>query len=289
MPRFDLKAEARRTRNIRRRSITLGEVAAPQMLATDLYNSVYRPIIQIWADAAKPIAEEYARTLAQMTTDSPADIQGQIDAAESAATRLMLTLTPSLRRWAVRVEAAVRQRWVRQVFSATSVDLSTRLSVFDVEDTLQSYLAWNVDLVKDVSAQTKKRISDAVFSGLNERRPAREVAKQISEAVGMGRRRAQLIASDQLSKLSASLADQRRIEAGITVWEWRHSGKKHPRVRHEARDGLYYSDVASQVGKSVGGKVVNAPPERSDRPGAPPYCGCRSRSVLVWEWDDEKA
>lgn len=287
--RFNLAQEARRTRNIRRPFIVLGEVTAPTMLATDLFRSVYLPVINLWAAASKPIADEYARTIASMTTDAPADIQGQIDAAESAATRLMLTLTPSLRRWTVMVERAIRTRFTRQVFSATSVDLSTRLSVFDVEDTLQSYLAWNVDLVKDVSAQTKKRISDAVFSGLNERRPAREVAKEISNAVGMGRRRASLIAQDQLSKLSASLADQRRIEAGISVWEWRHSGKRHPRVRHEARDGLYYSDVPAQVGKSVGGKVVNAPPERSDRPSVPPYCGCRSRSVLVWEWDDEKA
>lgn len=286
MPSYNLAAEARRTRNIRRSYIVLGEVAAPQMLATDLYNSIYRPIIQLWTDAAKPIVDEYARTLAQMTTDSPADLQGQIDAAESAATRLALTLTPSLRRWAVMVERAVRTRWTRQVFSATSVDLSTRLSVFDVEDTLQNYIAWNVDLVSDVSAQTKKRISDAVFSGLNERRPAREVAKQISEAVGMGRKRALRIASDQLSKLSASLADQRRIEAGISVWEWRHSGKLHPRKPHLARDGLYYSDVPANVGKSVGGKVVNAPPERGDRPGQPPYCGCRARSVLVYDFDD---
>lgn len=287
--RFNLAAEARRAKAIRRKSIVLGEVAAPQMLATDLYRSVYAPLIKIWTEATKPIAEEYARTLAQLTTDSPADLQVQIDAADSLATRLFLTLTPTLRDWVLKVERAVRTRWARQVYSATSIDLTSRLSILDVEGTVESYLAWNVDLVKDVSAQVKKRISDAVFSGLTERRPAREVAKQISEAVGMGRRRATLIASDQLSKLSGALADQRRIEAGISVWEWRHSGKRHPRKPHEARDGVYYSDDATNVGKSVGGRLVNAPPERGDRPGQPPYCGCRSRSVLVWEFDDEKA
>lgn len=287
MPTFNLAAEARRAKAIRRKSIVLGEVAAPQMLATDLYRSVYAPLIKIWTEATKPIAEEYARTLAQLTTDSPADLQGQIDAADNSATRLFLTLTPTLRDWVLKVERATRLRFVRQVFSATSVDLSTRLSILDVEGTVESYLAWNVDLVKDVSAQVKKRISDAVFSGLTERRPAREVAKQISEAVGMGRRRATLIASDQLSKLSNALADQRRVEAGISVWEWKHSAKLHPRVRHEARDGVYYSDDATNVGKSVGGKIVNAPPERGDRPGQPPYCGCRSRSVLVWEFDQD--
>lgn len=284
--RYDITAEAQRAKNIRRPFIVLGEIAAPQMLATDLFQSVYRPIIQIWADAAKPIADEYARALAQMTTDSPADVQGQIDAADSAATRLALTLTPSLRNWALRVERAVRDRFVRQVFSATSVDLATRLSVFDVEDTLQSYIAWNVDLVADVSAQTKKRISDAVYTGLNERRPPREVAKQITESVGMGRKRALNIASDQLSKASASLAAQRREEAGLSVFAWHHSGKLHPRQNHVERDGKIYSEKVSDVGKSVDGQIVHQAPERSDRAGMKPFCGCRERSVMVFEWDE---
>lgn len=286
MPTYNLPAEARRTRNIRRSSITLKDISAPSMLATDLYQSTYRQIIDLWTAASKSIADEYARTLSSMTTDAPADVQREIEQASAAATRLALTLTPSLRTWALRVERAVRTRWVRQVYSATSVDLSTRLSVFDVEDTLQSYIAWNADLITNVSDEIKQRVSNSVFSGLNERRPAREVAREINEAVGLGRDRSRRIAQDQLSKISATLADQRRQEAGIEVWAWVHSGKKHPRKPHEARDRLLYSDVAANVGKSVDGKVVNAAPERGDRPGQPPYCGCRARSVLVFEFDE---
>ncbi len=286
--KYDLASEARRQKNIRRSSIVLKDISAPQMLAQDLFASCYRPIIDLWTAASKAIADEYARTLSGMTTDAPADVQREIEQASSAATRLALTLTPSLRNWAVRVERAVRNRWVRQVYSATSVDLSTRLSVFDVEDTLQSYIAWNADLIQNVSDEIKQRVSNSVFSGLNERRPAREVAKEINEAVGLGRKRSLRVASDQLSKISATLADQRRIEAGITVWSWVHSGKRHPRVNHQARDGLLYSDVPANVGKSVDGKVVNAAPERGDRPGQPPYCGCRARSVLVFEFDGEE-
>lgn len=285
MPSFDLAAETRRTRNIRRKSIVIKEVVAPQMLAQDLFRSCYLPVIQIWSSAGQRIAAEYARTLAAMTQDSPADVQAEIDAAQASFERLFLTLTPSLRNWAFRVEKSVRERWVRQVYSATSVNLSTRLGPFDVADTLESFIAWNTDLIKDVSAQTKQRIASSVFSGLNQRKPAREVAKEISEAVGMSRKRALNIASDQLSKLSGSLADERRTQAGIDVWSWVHSGKRHPRVEHEARDGFYYSDKPSLVGKKVDGKVIRTPPERGDRPSQPPYCGCRQRSVMVFEYD----
>lgn len=286
MPTYNLAAEARRTRNIRRSFIVLKDIAAPQMLATNLYQSCYRPIIDLWAASASRISAEYERTLSQMTTDSPADVQREIEQASSAATRLALTLTPSLRTWALRVERAVRTRWVRQVYTATSVDLSTRLSVFDVEDTLQSYIAWNSDLITNVSDEIKRRVSNSVFSGLNERRPAREVAKEINEAVGLGRNRSLRIASDQLSKVSASLAAQRREEAGLSVFAWVHSGKLNPRQNHLARDTLLYSEKASDVGKSVGGKVVHQALPRDDRAGMKPFCGCRERGVLVFEFDE---
>lgn len=286
MPTYNLAAEARRVRNIRRRSIELKEIAAPQMLATDLYQSCYRPIIDLWAAASKSIVDEYARTLSAMTTDAPADVQREIEQASSAATRLALTLTPSLRNWAIRVERAVRSRWVRQVFSATSVDLTTRLSVYDVEDTLHSYIAWNTDLIQNVSDEIKQRVSNSVFSGLNERRPAREVAKEINEATDLGRKRSLRIASDQLSKASASLAAQRREEAGLSVFAWHHSGKLHPRQNHVARDNLLYSEKASEAGKSVDGKIVHQAPPRDDRAGMKPFCGCRERGVLVFEFDE---
>lgn len=285
--KFSLAAEARRAKAIRRKSIVLGEVAAPAMLATDLYRSTYKPIIDAWTSAVQPIAAEYARTLAHLTTDSPADLQGQIDAADSLATRLFLTLTPTLRDWVLKVERVTRLRFVRQVFSATSVDLSTRLGPIDVQESLDAYLRWNVDLVADVSAQIKKRIADRVFTGLTQRKPAREVAKEISNAVGMGRKRALNIASDQLAKLSGSLADERRRQAGMTEWTWVHGGKIHYRPEHLARDGFVYTDDPANVGKRVGGKEVRSPPERGDLPAQKPFCSCRSRSLLIWEFDGE--
>lgn len=278
---FNLAAAARRQRNIRRKSIVLREVNAPLGLATDLYIACYKPIVDLWAEAGNRIAAEYARTLSEMTTDSPADVQREIDDAANAFERLFLTLTPALRSWALRVEQITRQRWRGAVLAATEVDLSTLIGPEGLRDTLESYIAWNTDLIRNVSDQAKQRIADRVFTGLTQRKPAREVAKDIREAVGMARDRSLRVASDQLSKASSSLAEERRREAGLEVWMWLHSGKRHPRKEHQARDGLLYSDNPSLVGKSVDGKAIHAPPERGDRPGQPPYCGCRSRGVLL--------
>lgn len=249
------------------------------MLATDLFQQAYRPTINLWTQAAPRIAEEYARTLASLTTDAPADIQAQIDGAEAAFQRLFFVLTPSLRDWVLRVESSVRQRWVRQVYSATSVELGSLLGPSDVAETLETIMARNAALVKDVSQQIQARISDAVFRGLNARSPAREVAKEINEAVALGRKRALRVAQDQLSKASGTLAEERQRQAGIDQVVWVHSDKLRPRKEHQARDGKRYF---LETKKAVDGSETVA---AGDWVSQPPFCGCRSRAYLDFSGD----
>jgi uncharacterized protein with gpF-like domain len=277
---FDLSALARRAKNVRRSSITLRDIAPPAVLATNLYQSSYAPVIALWRRYAERITAEYERSLSALTTDAPSDINATLAAADAELQRLLLTLTPALRQWVLSVENWQRGKWRGAVLSATGVDLGTLIGPEDAQQTLEQILEWNTNLVVDVSTQTRQRISNAAFSGLTNRTPAREVAKQISEATGMARDRSLRIASDQLSKLTSALADERRRAAGISTWEWVHSRKLHPRAAHVAHNGHIYSDDPADVGKVVDGKTVETPP--ATRPGQEPYCGCRSRSVLVF-------
>jgi len=148
-----------------------------------------------------------------------------------------------------------------------------------MRETLGAVIERNVGLVKSVSDEARRRIADSVFRGLQNRTPAREVAKDIREAVALERRRALRIASDQTVKVAAALNEERRRQAGIMAWEWIHSGKLHPRPEHEARDGKLYSDDPADVGAEYQGRVVRKPPE--DKPGQLPFCGCTSRAVLI--------
>lgn len=282
--KIDLAQLTRRSRpSMRRRAIDLRDIVPPAVLATDLYRASYAPVVAIWQRALQPILAEYERTLATMTTDAPADIQARIDAAQSEFERLFLTLQAALEQWGIRVERWQRERWVGAVLTATGVDLGTLIGPEGARETVERYLRWNVALIRDVSAQAQQRISSAVFAGLQNRSPVHDVAKAIREAVEMSRRRSIGIASDQLSKVTSALADERRREAGLSIWRWRHSGKRHPREEHRARDGKLYSDAAADVGREVEGQTVSTAPDESDRPGRPPYCGCRSQSVLVFD------
>ena len=277
--RFDLSELARRKRNIRRPHVTLRDIPPPAMLATDLFAS-YRPVLALISRYAERLNAEYERTLSSMQTDSADDLNNILASLSDELQRLVLTLTPSLREWCLRVERWDRQKFIGAVLSATGVDLSVMIGPEDTLQSLEAALNWNVSLVRDVGDQARQRMANAVFSGLRARAPARDVAAQIREATGMSRRRSLGIASDQLSKLTSALADERRRAAGLSVWEWVHSRKAHPRAAHVARNGHLYSDDPADVGTVIDGKTVEALPPT--RPGEEPWCGCRARSVLVF-------
>lgn len=266
--KFDLAQMARRN-GIRRREVAFAPILTTQAQTRDLAR-IFARMLAPWALGRERIVERYRTELDRvLQTDAIDDLTSLLDDLANEVQRLVLTLTPSLRDWAFRLEGWHRGKWAGTVLSGANVDITYLIGPQDAQETIEAVVARNVALVKDVSEQAKGRISDAVFRGIQARTPAREVGKEISTALGMGRRRANLIAADQAVKLASALDAQRQREAGLDHWKWRHSGKLHPRLDHKARDGKVYTDETAP----------------KDLPGMLPYCGCVRQGVIVF--DDE--
>ncbi len=201
--------------------------------------------------------------------DSIFDLDSILAAIEGELQRLVLSITPSLRNWAVRAEVWHRGKWRGAVLTATGIDLNMMLGGSDVSDTVESVLSRNVGLIRSVSDETRARVSDIVLRGYQARSPLRQVAKEMTEAVDLSRKRALRIAADQNSKMAARLDQARQEQAGIMSFKWRHSLKRHPRAVHVAHDGKVYRWDALPL---LDGKP--------DRPGDAPFCGCRAQAVI---------
>ncbi len=279
--KYDLKAMIQRSAKVRRKAIVIRDTPMPAVLASDLYAAGYKPVLALIDRYAAIVNAEYQRSLSALITDSGDDLTNIFERMGQELASLVLLLRPAMRDWTIRVENRSRAAWRGAVLSATNVDLQTMLGPEDVAQTLETTIAWNVALVRDVGEQARQKISSAVFSGLTNRTPARDVAKEIRTATGFARDRSLRIASDQLSRVSSTLADERRRAAGISTWEWIHSAKLHPRLAHIARNGHVYSDDKEDVGKMINGKTVEAVPPT--RPGQEIACGCRARSVISFE------
>jgi len=263
-----LAAMAARTKRTRKREITFRPITAPGTFASDLYAEAYAPVVKAWSEASERIVEQYGRSLATMdglTTDSPVEVGAVLSATEDAVTRILLSIRLRLEAWALRTERWHRGKWSSTVKAATGVDIATMIGPKGAQTTVGAAIERNVGLVRSVSEQTRTRIGEAVFRGINKRSPAREVAKEIREATGMARRRALNVAADQTVKITAQLNTNRAIEAGLEYYEWVHSGKLHPREEHRARNGQRF-----KYGEPSG-----------DEPSDAPFCGCTARACLT--------
>lgn len=261
-PRIPL-ARLARASGVNSKRILIRPIRTPATLAGELAR-INAFAATSWADARSLIMTSYERSLAEMMTDSAADTASVIDEISDATRRLVLTLTPRMRAWATRVEQWHRDKWIGAVLTPTRVDLSTMLTRGDVTQTIETMVARNVGLVRDVSSQARNRIADSVFRGLQKRTPARDVAREIAQATGLARARAIRIASDQTVKLSSALDQERQQQAGIERFVWQHSAKANPREEHLELDGQEF-DYAD-------------PPE--DMPGDLPFCGCVAGAIL---------
>jgi len=270
-----LAAMAARTKRTRKREITFRPITAPGTFASDLYAEAYAPVVKAWEAAAELIVGQYERSLATMdglTVDSPEDINRELSAVEKIIEALMISVTIRLEKFFNRLELYHRRKWVSNVLSATAIDVSLMVSPATVSDTIKASIQWNTQLVRDVSAQTRQRIANSVYQGYRNRTPAREIAKQISEATNLGRKRSLRIASDQVSKATSQLTRERSQEAGIEGYAWVSSGKVHFRQSHKDRDGKIFR--------------WDEPPE-DGHPGDAINCGCTSRARLSLDPSDE--
>lgn len=245
----------------RKRNLTFRVQQTTQAQMRALYR-LYTPVLDVWSEGARTrILPEYERSLSQLTTDSPADLEEEIAAIDGEAVRVTFDFRAFFQEWAAALQLWHINRIGQQLTYATGLDLTSQLG--PVNGTVEDFLARNTALIRDVSDQTRGRIAEIVFRGLQQRTPIRDVAKEINNAVGLGRRRSLNIASDQTVKLSAALDAQRGRELGASGYEWQHSMKENFRPVHKARDGKYFE---------FGGEV-----DRNDPPGFPPFCGCKRR------------
>ena len=243
---------------------TFRPIVPTTALTTELF-AVYKPVTDAWNDAVSRILLPYVPS--PLITDTATDLDSELTAVDEELSLLLLTITSKLRDWAIRIERWHRGRWRGAVLTATGVDLQTVLHAGPVSETLEAFVARNAALVRDVSDEVRGRVAETVFREFQRRTPIRDVAKQLDEAVSLGRKRSRRIAQDQTQKISAALDTERMKEAGIKEWKWMHSGKLHPRAEHKARDGKLYS--------------FKSPPP--DMPGELPACGCRKLAVIEFD------
>ncbi|PZR88366.1 MAG: hypothetical protein DI537_23805 [Stutzerimonas stutzeri] len=265
--KYDLRALAKR-RGFRRASIDLRPIEPPTALGSEIETAALAILRAAQDDIRDRLLAVYESRPNQTQDDASQTIAEALAAVGNAIRRLVVSVSPAVSRWSVRVEDWHRQRFAANVKAGTGADVVAFLAAHDAQDQVEAAAAWAASLIEGLSDDLRKQVESLTWAAYANQTPRAELAKQLVERIGVSKTRARFIARDQTTKLAANLDRLRQQEAGITEYRWRHSGKKHPRPEHVARDGQIFR--------------WDSPPDDGP-PGTQPNCGCRAQAHLTLE------
>ena len=155
----------------------------------------------------------------------------------------------------------------RQVKSVLGLDIF--LNDTNLQTMLESFGNENARLIKTMNEDFVQRIQTITTQALRQGRRAGGIEKAILEALSTEedktRKRAALIARDQLASLRGDITRERQTQLGVKRYRWRTAGDDRVRSAHRARNGTIFN--------------WNDPPP-DGHPGKPILCRCTAEPVI---------
>lgn len=104
-------------------------------------------------------------------------------------------------------------------------------------DQLRLWIDDNVGLISTLPDELLDEMQNIVEDGFLNGKSNRNIVKSIQERFGVSRSKARFYATDQLSKLNASITQQQQTECGVEEYVWSSSKDQRVRDRHRQLDG----------------------------------------------------
>jgi SPP1 gp7 family putative phage head morphogenesis protein len=155
----------------------------------------------------------------------------------------------------------------QQVQNDLGIDLSRGgvLPFGENQSAVNAFTRQNTLLIKDIGDKAARDIEIAVQDIVSRGASTKELQKLIQENLDSTKKRAALIARDQIGKLNGQLTRIQHEEAGIKNYEWSTSNDSRVRSEHAKREGKVFS-------------YKKPPPDGN--PGSPIRCRCVALPVF---------
>lgn len=165
-----------------------------------------------------------------------------------------------------RVDLFQQNQFDRQLKSVLGIN--PLLSEPDLNPLVDAFTAENVRLIKDIPNKMINDLEGIVRRGVVDGISTKELSQQIQDKMRSTKKRAKLIARDQINKFNGNLNKVRQKAIGVTHYVWSNSNDRRVRSRH-------------LNGTGHGGKTFswNKPPS-DGHPGQPVLCRCQAIPLL---------
>lgn len=260
---------ARRSLGIRARRRRLPKPLSTRPIEREYSRALLNMINRI-RDEMRPLRAELPELLARARAE-------RFDVGEADRVRQLLdrvrnfmeaqieptALTAMATQFAERTRTWSRRQFSRQVQAALGTDLLR--SEGPLRSVMEGFVAENVSLIRSIPQQMFGEVEQLVTRGIVAGTPNRELQKEISERFEVSKRRARVIARDQIGKLNGQLNAKRQKDIGVTQFIWRSVQDERVRNEHQLRNGQIYN--------------YSDPPD-GELPGEPIQCRCYAEPVF---------
>lgn len=155
----------------------------------------------------------------------------------------------------------------RAAGKSMGIDLGVGAIPFDpdIQGEIDASLRENVRLIKSLGNQSLDKIETLVTDTVRQGTLTKELRNQLIEDYGITKRRAALIATDQVGKLNGNINRLRQKKAGVKRYKWSSMQDRRVRPEHAKRNGQIYS--------------WDSPPS-DGHPGQPIRCRCTASPIF---------
>ncbi len=170
---------------------------------------------------------------------------------------------------ALRVSEHTRKELDRQVNAVAKVNLFSDPQA--LANHIDAFVADNVRLIKSVAFDQLEDMKGIVLNGARQGLRHEVVQQQIIDRFRVSKRRAAVIARDQVGKLNGELAQLRQQQIGVRRYTWLGMDDKRERPGHRALNGTIQSWDAPPVTSPTGSRA---------HPGQEILCRCQPVPVI---------
>lgn len=155
--------------------------------------------------------------------------------------------------------------------------LNTRAYSEVAETIKQTTITNNVELIKSIHQQYHREVSQALYDSIINGKPTKSIVELLKQAGAKTKRRARLIARDQVHKIHETLHLQELKQVGVTKAKWIHlGGGKTDRKTHVTRAPEGLNGGIFDISKGIYDPAVN----KYIKPAELPFCRCTAVAVV---------
>lgn len=137
------------------------------------------------------------------------------------------------------------KRWLGEL-SKFGIDLKKDISFDFLKDYLSLRINDNVKLIKNLQEEFSYDLEQTIYKSFENGKTYKELSKDISDRFGIGKRKAALIARNEVKNTNTQLNKKRMQEYGVDKAIWMSADDERVRSQHQKFDGKEY-----EVGKGL--------------------------------------